>query len=213
VQEKPNDARVHVFFGSFYRAIGNLDEAAKQMQIARDLSPQKQSIIAQQGIVAYSQGNNELARDFFKEAFLLDERNLEAHEYYAAMLFSTGEADTAKALASDETIINRFALNDFLVGAVNATGDNEFLAKLYEARVAQKPEVEQNWVSLSFLYYQMGDKNKAVETLGKSAEAKPSFAKMANCFADNIKSGREPEVGCKIEPSPQIKQQPQPQQR
>ncbi len=213
VQEKPNDARVHVFFGSFYRAIGNLDEAAKQMQIARDLSPQKQSIIAQQGIVAYSQGNNELARDFFKEAFLLDERNLEAREYYAAMLFSTGEADTAKALASDETIINRFALNDFLVGAVNATGDNEFLAKLYEARVAQKPEVEQNWVSLSFLYYQMGDKNKAVETLGKSAEAKPSFAKMANCFADNIKSGREPEVGCKVEPSPQIKQQPQPQQR
>ncbi len=206
VTEKPNDARAHVFFGSFYRAIGNLDEAAKQMQIARDLSPKKQSIIAQQGIVAYSQGNNELARDFFKEAFLLDERNLEAREYYAAMLFTNGESETAKALASDETIMNRFAMNDFLVGAANTAGDNEFLAKLYEARVVQQPDVEQNWVSLAFLYYQMGDKDKAVDALSRSAEAKPSFAKMAGCFSENIKAGRAPETGCKVEPSAPVKQ-------
>ncbi len=206
VKEKPGDARVHVFFGSFYRSVGNLEEAAKQMQIARDLSPEKQSIIAQQGVVAYSQGNMGLARDYFKEAFLLDERNLEAREYYAAMLFSNGEGETAKALATDEVVINRFALNDFLVNAANLAGDNEFLAKLYEARVSQAPESEQNWVSLAFLYYQMGNKDKAIETLGKSAEAKPSFAKMANCFAENIKSDREPEVGCKTEPAPQLKQ-------
>ena len=199
VKEKPGDARVHVFFGSFYRSIGNLDEAAKQMQIARDLSPQKQSIIAQQGAIAYSQGNIELARDYFKEAFLLDERNLEAREYYAAMLFSNGEGELAKELATDESVINRFALNDFLVNMASATKDNDFLAKLYEARVAQKPEIEQNWVSLAFLYYQMGDKEKAVSTLNDSAKAKPSFAKMANCFAENIKANREPETGCKTE--------------
>ena len=206
VAEKPNDARVHVFFGSFYRAIGNFDEAAKQMQIARDLSPNKQSIIAQQGVIAYSQGNNELARDFFKEAFLLDERNLEAREYYAAMLFVTGQGDIAKSLASDETIINRFAMNDFLVGVANAAGDDAFVAELYEARVIQQSEVEQNWVSLAFLYYKMGDKDKAVEVLNRSSVAKPSFAKMATCFSENIKAGREPEVGCKAESGTSKKQ-------
>ncbi|KXJ99774.1 MAG: O-Antigen ligase [Parcubacteria bacterium OLB19] len=203
VEEKPEDARIHVFFGSYYRSVGNLEEAAKQMQIARELSPKKQSIIAQQGVIAYSQGNVESARDYFKEAFLLDERNLEAREYYAALLFANGEGEAAKALVTDQTIIDRFALNDFLVNAANSAQDNEFLAKLYESRVAQNPELEQNWVSLSFLYYQMGNKDKAIETLNRSAEAKPSFAKMASCFADNIKAGREPETGCKTESAPQ----------
>lgn len=206
VADKPNDARVHIFFGSFYRSIGNLEEAAKQMQLARELSPQKQSIIAQQGIVAYSQGNNELAENYFKEAFLLDERNLEAREFYASMLFNNGDSEAAKALASDETILERFSMNDFLVGAVHRSGDNDFLAKLYEMRVIKQPEVENNWVTLSVLYYQTGNKDIAIETLNRGAIAKPSFAKMANCFVDNIKAGREPEVGCKVEPSASLKQ-------
>jgi cytochrome c-type biogenesis protein CcmH/NrfG/O-antigen ligase len=199
VEEKPGDARVHVFFGSFYRAIGNLPEAEKQMQLAHELSPKKQSIISQQGIIAYSQGDNKKARDLFKEAFTLDENNLEAREYYAAMLFITGDAETAKALASDQIIIDRFALNDFLVNSANNSGDSEFLVKLYESRVNQKPDVEQNWVSLSFLYYQMGNKDKAIDALERSAKAKPSFAKTASCFAENIKANRDPQIGCQAE--------------
>ena len=84
--------------------------------------------------------------------------------------------------------------------------DNDFLAKLYEARVIEQPEIEQNWVSLSVLYYQIGDKEKAIDALNRSTVAVPGFAKMANCFADNIKAGREPEVGCKVEPIAPLRQ-------
>lgn len=195
-EEKPGDARIHVFIGTFYRAIGDLEAAAKQMNIARELSPAKQSIIAQQAIIAYSQGNKEKARDLFGESFRLDERNYEAREYYAAMLFHVGEVDEAKALAIDEVALNRFALNDFLIGAVNAAGDKAFMIELYKARIAQKPDVEQNWASLAFLYDQMGNKKDAVDTLKRAAEAKPSFAKMANCIAGNIEAGKDPQAGC-----------------
>ncbi len=196
VEEKPGDARIHVFIGTFYRAIGDLEAAAKQMDKARELSPAKQSIISQQAIIAYSQGNKEKARDLFGESFRLDERNYEAREYYAAMLFHVGEVEEAKALAIDEVALNRFALNDFLIGAVNAAGDKAFMIELYKARIAQKPDVEQNWASLAFLYVQTGDKKAAVDTLKRAAEAKPSFAKTANCIADNIEAGKEPQVGC-----------------
>lgn len=203
VEQKPNDARVHVFFGSFYRSIGNTEDAEKQMKIARDLSPKKQSIIAQQGIIAYTQGKPEVARDFFKEAFLLDERNLESQEFYAAMLVNTGDIESAKALAVDEATLKHFALNDFLLNAVTSATDTDFTISLYEARVEQKPESEQNWVSLSFLYYQTGEKDKAVDTLERGSKAIPTFSKTATCFANNIKGGREPQDGCKAqEPVP-----------
>ncbi len=197
VEQKPNDARVHVFFGSFYRSIGNNDEAEKQMKIARDLSPQKQSIIAQQGIVAYTQGKTDVARDFFKESFLLDERNLEAREFYAAMLVHTGDVEGAKALAVDDTTLKHFALNDFLLNAVTSATDTDFTISLYEARAEQKPESEQNWVSLAYLYYQTKENDKAVDVLERGSKAIPTFAKTATCFANNIKAGRVPEDGCK----------------
>lgn len=196
VVEKPDDARVHFFFSSFYRSVGNLDEAEKQIALARDLSPLKQSVISQQGIVAYSQGNNEKAKAFFEEAFRLDERNHEAREFFAAMLFLSGEAEAAKDLAENEEIVSRFAQNDFLVSAVNQAGDKEFMIRLYQARTAAKPTEEKNWVSLAFLYYQQGDNEKAVEVLEAAVAAKPAFGKIASCFIKNIKAGNEPQDGC-----------------
>ncbi|MCB9810526.1 MAG: O-antigen ligase family protein [Candidatus Nomurabacteria bacterium] len=196
IEWKPGDARVHVFVGSFYRAIGNLDEAAKQMAIARDLSPEKQSIISQQGIVAYSQGDYETAKDFFKESYDLDHRNTEALQFYMSMLFLNNQGDEAKSLANSDDVLSRISSNDFLLSVVNQVNDIDFLIKLYEARIEKDPANEQNWVSLSFLHYKQGNKEEAVKALESGAEAKPSFSKMATCFAENIKAGNEPQAGC-----------------
>jgi O-antigen ligase/tetratricopeptide (TPR) repeat protein len=196
VESKPGDARIHVFMGTFYRALGDLQAAETQMNIARELSPRKQQIISQQAVVAYSQGQIEKARDLFKEAFELDQRNMEAREYYAATLFYNKEIEEAKALVIDEATLDRFARNDFLISAVNASGDKNFLIDLYTSKVKQSPEVEQNWASLAFLHNQLGNKEKAVSTLREAATKKPSFAKLANCIADNIEAGREPQQGC-----------------
>lgn len=197
IQDKPDDARIHVFFGSFYRSLGEYDAAAAQMAIARELSPKKQSIISQQAVIAYSQGDIPKARDWFKEAYDLDQRNAEAREYYAAMLFANGEGAEGRALASTEEIMTQFSNNDFLLGAINNAGDTNFMIELYKLRVANKPDVEQNWASLAFLYNQIGEKDLAVSTLREAADKKPAFAKMANCLADNIAKGvANPEASC-----------------
>lgn len=194
--DKPGDARIHVFIGSFYRSIGDLEAAKTQMDIARSLSPNKQSIISQQAIIAYSQNNYPLARDLFKESLDLDGRNNEAREFYAAMLFLNGEGNEAKALVTDETILNRFALNDFLISTVNQAGDFPFMIELYKARINQDSANEQDWASLAFLYNQVGDTTAAVETLREAGRQLPPFAPAANCIAGNIEAGREPQLGC-----------------
>lgn len=197
VIDKPDDARIHVFFGSFYRALGEFDAAAAQMAIARKLSPNKQSIIAQQAVVAYNQNDIPKARDWFAEALALDGRNSEAREYYAAMLFLNGEQAEGRALAFNEEQLTKFANNEFLISAINQSGDLNFMIELYKIKVAKEPELEQNWASLAFLYNQIGEKELAASTLREAGVKKPGFAKTANCLADNIAAGAaDPQAGC-----------------
>ena len=195
-KSKPGDARIHVFMGTFYRAVGDLEKAGEQMNIAHELSPRKQSIISQQAIIAYSQGKIDQARDLFAEALALDDRNKEAREYYAAMLFLNGQAAEAKALAVDEEILQGFAANDFLLSAVNQVKEFEFMIELYKIKIEKNPEVEQNWASLAFLYSQLGNKAAAVATLREAGVKRPSFSKKANCIANNIEADKAPEEGC-----------------
>ncbi len=196
VEEKPGDARVHVFFSSFYRGIGDLEAALTQIEIAESLSPRKASIVMQKAIIKYSQNDMVGARDAFKQAFDLDTRNNEARVYYAGTLFLTGEAAEAKALITDGPTMQLFAANDFFLSAVNTAGDMKFLAELYEDRVLQNPTVPQNWASLSFIYYQQKDKDQAIEVLTRAQTAAPAFAKTAQCFIENIKADKEPQEGC-----------------
>ncbi len=198
VAEKPGDARLEVFLASFYRSIGNAQKAEEYMAIARTLSPNKQAIILQQGAIALSLGKNEAARDFFKKAFELETANDEAREYYVAALFYNKQPDEAKKLISNSTpeFRDRIAKSDFVVSAVNAVGEFTTLASLYEERVAADKTNAQNWASLAFVYYQLKQIDKAVETLQHAASAITAFAPTADCISKNIKAGKEPQAGC-----------------
>ena len=198
VAEKPGDARLEVFLASFYRTVGDVSKAAEHMAIARSFSPHKQAIILQQGAIELSQGKNNEARDFFKEAYELDTTNLEATEYYIASLFYTNDIATANSLLAEATpeLKNRLATSDFVVGAVNAAGSFDLLASLYETRLETDGTNPQNWASLAYVYYQLKQNDKAVSTLERATVAVPAFAPTAQCFSANIKKGISPEVGC-----------------
>ncbi|MCA9361800.1 O-antigen ligase family protein [Candidatus Kaiserbacteria bacterium] len=209
-EDKPGDARIEVFIGSYYRAIGQLDKAAEHMAIARENSPKKQAIILQQGFIALSEGKNQEAVDFFKEAYELDTRNLEAREYYAASLFYVDQPEAAAALlhsdnesVTDETILQRFAASDFLISSANQFGQYAFAAQLFEHRV--RPETggkqewidnAQNWATLAYLYYQNDEAEKAIAVLQEAMSKIPSFEPTATCFIDNLENGRDPQEGC-----------------
>lgn len=198
VAAKPGDARLQVFLASYYRSTGNLPKAAEHMAIARTLSPRKQAIILQQGAIALSLGTNEIARDFFREAFELDETNDEAREYYVAALYYTKESAKAKEVISAALpeFATRIAASDFVISAVNASGEYETLAELYEVRVQTDATNAQNWASLAFVYYQLKQNDKAIETLTKASAAVPSFAPTAQCISTNLKAGKAPQEGC-----------------
>jgi O-antigen ligase/tetratricopeptide (TPR) repeat protein len=202
-EDKTGDARVHVFIASYYRSVGQLDKAAEQMAIARDLSPQKQSIMLQQGFIALNQGDNDGASAFFKDAFELDERNLEAREYYASSLLQNDPEAAIALMREDERAKDRFARSNFFLGAANSARQADLVTELFEYRLSLEPDNRQNyrneaqsWASLAFLYYQSGSSTKAIEILKEAAEEVPSFGETATCFISNLEAGNEPQAGC-----------------
>lgn len=209
IAEKPGDARVHVFVGSYYRAIGDLEKAAEQMALAREYSPLKQAVIEQQGFVALSQGKNTEAVEYFKTAFELDTRNLSAREYYVAGLLYAQKPDEARALmqgddqVTDDAVMYRLAKSDFVISAANQLGYYDIATKLFEYRTEAEPdgsqkwaEEPQTWATLAYLYYQEDKLDQAIAVLEVAKEKLPSFETTANCFIGNIENGTDPQEGC-----------------
>ena len=109
---KPGDARVHVFTSGFYRNVGAVEEAKKHIDIARELSPDKQAIILEQGIIAFQMGDHEAMSGYFKEAYDLDNSYRLARFFYAASLLYIGKADQLEEVITDE-YFEGFARNEF----------------------------------------------------------------------------------------------------
>lgn len=196
IDEKPGDARLHIFLANFYRATGAFPQAKEQAAIARSLSPEKVSMMIEQGVTELQLGNVEGARDFFKEAYDRVPEYDQARTLYATMLVELGDADQARELLNTEAHLDAFAMNDYAVGVVQSKQDLQFLAELFERRVVLAPQDAQNWASLSFIYFELGQNEKSIETLDRAAKAVPTFEKQAACIAGNIEAGRSPETPC-----------------
>ncbi len=196
LREKPGDARIEVFIGSFYRTINDLDKATIHMQKAHELSPGKPSIIVQQGVIELSRGDNTKALEYMLQAYELDTRNPEAREYLAVAYLANKEQEKALALMDSEVLKKRFAQNDYMVSVANKAGMYDFAIEILKYRLQQDSSKAQNWASLAYLQIQNGQQNDALETLANGATAVPSFEPMATCVSENIKNNRTPDEGC-----------------
>ncbi len=193
---KPGDARVENFISSFYRAIGAIPQAREHAQIAVDLSPRKPSLILEQGIIELQAGDYEAARKFMQKAFELNEKNTQARTFYAVTLVRTGKPEEAKALLESEESLKAFALNDYALSTAQSMDDLSFMKKLFEYRIETQSTNINNYTSLAFIEYELGNADKSVEVLKKAGERIPAFASTSACFIENIQNGVEPSKGC-----------------
>lgn len=196
--DKPGDARVHVFIASYYRATNQLDIAREQLELARDASPQKQAIILQQALIELAAGNYQEGVAFARTAFEAVPENGEAREYLIASLMYTGEVDEARQLFedADQETRTRIALSDFVASAASNNQRFDFLTELFEIRTELQSDNAQSWATLAYLYYESDKPAEAIAVLNEASELLPDFASTAACFIDNIEDGNEPQIGC-----------------
>ncbi len=191
IEEKPGDARIHVFVASFYRMISRLDEAEKQLAIARSLSPQKQLIIYEQGFVQLQKKEYAKAVELFKQAFDLGPQFVESRIYYAMAGIYNGQPELVDTLIQSEDDKTAFAMNELAIQAVYTAKMYPMLIDMFKRLIAVRPEDSQVRTNLAFVLNESGDTLGAIGVLVKAGEDIPAFKEQANGFIESLKASKK----------------------
>lgn len=195
IEQKPNDARLHVFLAGFYRNANRLDDAQQQIDRAHELSPRKQAIILEQGTVAGLRGEYDEMNSQYQEAFELDTDNTLARSLYAISFIPLGDIAMVHEVATG-TYFTDLATNNMALSMADRENENELLAELLTERIRVTPDDLQSRVSLAFVYYRTDNIPMAIETLNEARRDVPSFEAQGACIVSNLEAGRQPDLNC-----------------
>ncbi len=195
IEEKPNDARAHMFIASFYRSLGtpeSLDKAILQLEAARALSPKKQQIIFEQGLAYHQKQDFTRALEYFKEAYELDPTYGEARTFYAMEGIANGKYNLIDELIVTDAHKQSFYMSDLVVQVAYTAKLFPLLKTIFEYRIEQNPEEPQLRASLAYLLNESGDKAGAIQVLKKAIEDIPAFKEQGEQFMLELVKGEAP---------------------
>jgi O-antigen ligase len=192
IDEKPNDARSHVFIASFYRSLGtpeSLTKAIAQLERARELSPKKQQIIFEQGLAYLQKQDYEGSFALFKEAYELDTSYVDARVFYVMAGVASGRYALVDELITTDDVKNVFYTNDLVVQVAYNAKQYPLLFSIFEYRIERNPTDPQLRTNLAYLKNESGDMPAAIEVLKKAGEDIPSFKEQADTFMTELVKG------------------------
>ncbi|MBI5644467.1 O-antigen ligase family protein [Candidatus Kaiserbacteria bacterium] len=184
----PLDARFPLFLGVVYEAYGNNAAANDAFTQALKLSPRKQRIFFEIGQNALRRGDLASALNAFKEAHELAPQFLEPTIYYAAVLIRAGDFTKSDALLEPYIATGEAADPRTLAAYIDRKRYDK-VAKIWQALVATNPQDVQPYFTLAALYYQSGDKARAIEALEAAKRAHPEVKTQADELIGQIRSG------------------------
>lgn len=189
IADRPNDARIELFAGGFYKAFGDQAKAFEHLQKALAASPSKQTIIFEIAINYYlAIGDTKSALVELEKAYMLEPTARDAAILYAAGLYYANLNARADAL-----LVERF-------GTVNVD-DNRLLQVyvglkrfdrailIWQTRVANDPKNAEQHIGLANIYFMSGDKTRTINELKIAITLNPALAAQINQAIEQIQNG------------------------
>lgn len=192
MQQRPNDARIELFYGAFLNQFGKYTEALPYLEHASKDSPNKQGILLEIGINTYlNAGKPAEALPYLKKAYDLEPNFAEARILYVIALLYSGQKTQADqvlmqgygtVVVDDSRILKTyFDLKMF-----------DRVVEIWKVRVAANPTDLQTRVSLAAGYLAAGNRPAAVQVLRDAIAIDPSFKETGEKFISDIQAGRNP---------------------
>jgi O-antigen ligase/tetratricopeptide (TPR) repeat protein len=191
IQEKPGDARVHVFISAFYRVTNQIDKAREQLAIARTLSPKKQVIIFEQGFVELQAQKFDDALAFFKEAYDLGPQFMDSRVNYALSAVYAGKLGLLDELIQTDDEKRAFAQSQYAVQAMYTAKMYPNLIEMLTLQAEASPNDKQVRTSLAYILNESGDREGAIAVLEKAIEDIPEFTTEATQFITDLRAQTE----------------------
>jgi O-antigen ligase/tetratricopeptide (TPR) repeat protein len=189
IAEAPHDARGFVFLATFYRIIGELDQAKVMLEKALQLSPQKVALIHEQGTIALLKGEYDQALGHFKHVYDLVPDYTLTRELYAIGALYAGDDALFSTLISTEEQKAAFAENAIAVTALFETGRYDLLKELLALRITLFPKDLQARVNLAKAYAEEGNIESAVHSIEEAIEEIPSFRAEGEAILAQLRRG------------------------
>jgi cytochrome c-type biogenesis protein CcmH/NrfG len=187
-QAAPLDARFPLFLGTMLDAYGQYADAASQLQLAHQLSPDKQAILYELGANAEGRGDTAGALADFATAYNLDTNDLDARLYYAAAAIEAGNDALGSQLLAPVTASGQ-AADPRIAQAYASRGEYGKIVSIWQAAVQADPSNTQNYFTLAAAYYAGGDSKDAIAELKAAETEDPSSAQQANQLIQEIQNG------------------------
>ncbi|MCB9818893.1 O-antigen ligase family protein [Candidatus Nomurabacteria bacterium] len=194
MSKKPNDARLHIIASNFYRITGDLNSAMTSLNTAEELSPNKQTIKEEQGVVYMMAGKSEEALERFQTAYLLDERNEKGKvRLAAAYLFADKQKEfevllDLETLSDNPSLLSAVVNEPLLLSIAYQKKNYSLLELIIEERVVASPLDTGLRTNLSALYFEQGQYIKAKEVIEKAIEDIPEFKSEGEALLKEIDS-------------------------
>jgi len=175
VASYPQDAREHLQLSYIYRAIGDSDNALKEIHLASALSPKKESIWIELGVTSWDKGDVKATQEAFSSAYALGPQFSDLAVYAAAGDISAGDlsgADTILRSTFGTTTVD----NNVLAVAYYRTKNWPRLIGIELLRVANPSATADTWFALAAAYYTSGDKANAIKAVNNAVARFPEAA-------------------------------------
>ncbi len=184
IERDPENTRNRVLAATFLNNFGFFDEGMTHLEVARNLSPNKQSILFSVGSVYLNQGQYEKALDYFKTAYELEPKYDRARNLYVLGAIYAGNGELADSLLQGEIVTDTNILN-----AYKNTGQLDKMILVAEKISEEKPNDPQSYITLAASYYEVGRNIDAIEQIRKAIELDPNFKEQGEGFIKAIQEG------------------------
>lgn len=181
MDKKPNDARLHIISSNFYRVTEDLNTAMTSLNIAEELSPNKQAIKEEQGVIYMMANRSEEAIERFKTAYELDESNDKGRvRLAAAYLFADNHEEVEKligldVLGNDPGLMSAVVNEPLLLSIAYKKKDYDILKLITEQKVLAMPSDQGARKNLAALHFEQGNYTEAKRVIEQAIEDIPTF--------------------------------------
>ena len=195
IMEAPNDARTEFFVAALYANYNNRSIAEIHFNRARELSPNKQSILLELGRNKLNSSKYGEAIKIFKEASELDAGYEHGHVMYAISALLSGNVKLA-----DEILLERFGTvlystgdtDDRLLGIYLQIGLRDRVLDIVKARAQVKPNDLDAQLQLVAAYVEMNNISQGILEVERLIIQFEEFKEQGEEIIRELRAGKRP---------------------
>jgi O-antigen ligase len=179
MEETPEDVRYILFYASYLNRTGRQEESFPYFVRANELSPNKQSILHDQGTAYINADRFNEALEIYRRAYELEPSNQEALSYYIMALIYAGENAKADELRAP---IRETAQGTHIriIKAYNDTNQREKVSLILSDKLGYANKI-----------YAEGNRDEAIRIMREVISINPQFAATGQAIIEKMQRGEQ----------------------